>query len=375
MASTAAPPVPTAQDHRLPQAAGQGRRRGQGTAQRHATGEQQLTHLLVRTAGSDICCPTWPPPSFQRHPDTPEPTVEKRQRFVRKDVDLDLDHATAPGAVAKLSRPQREARALQLLDEAHAIVDWGIKHFITDEGKRIAGIVTLFSGGNDSTVLADVFRSRSTHAAARQHEGRDRGDAPVRARRVCEQWGLPLSSALPPARGGQLPHAGAHARLPGPWPACADVHAAPRSVPSSRYGVELCAATPTESESSTSPAAGARVGPPQRAGRLQPQGSIVWISPLINWTKPDMNTYRLMVAVKVRRRRARQHGRRPRAHEWRVPVRVVRALRRARGAERVVRPRLRRHQALEDELRPTPRTTSTRSCWPVRGSCRAHPHW
>ncbi len=68
---------------------------------------------------------------------------------------------------------------------------------ISRAGKSVAGVCVLFSGGNDSTALAHLFRSRATHAV---HANTTIGLEPTRdfVRNTCEEWGLPLIEKTPP---------------------------------------------------------------------------------------------------------------------------------------------------------------------------------
>lgn len=129
----------------------------------------------------------------------------KRQRYVRKPCDLDLDRLTmAPEDVARLTRPEREKRVYDLIDEAHELVahakDLYIRSddkSIRSDDKSIRAVVILFSGGNDSTVLAHLFRDTATHAAhANTGVGIEQTREYVRA--TCERWNLPLMERKAP---------------------------------------------------------------------------------------------------------------------------------------------------------------------------------
>ena len=99
--------------------------------------------------------------------------------------------------VARFTGPQRLARLATLLDESTAILNQAIEQHITSDGKTVAGVVILFSGGNDSTTLAHMLRDRATHAA---HANTTVGIEQTRdfVRNTCEEWGLPLIEKLPP---------------------------------------------------------------------------------------------------------------------------------------------------------------------------------
>lgn len=218
---------------------------------------------------------------------------EPKQRYVRKPCDLDLDRlAISPEAVARLTRLEREARVKQLITEAHALLDWGKAAYITDEDKSVRAIVTLFSGGNDSTVLAHLFRDRATHAA---HANTGVGIEQTReyVRSVCARWDVPLIERKAPREQDSyraqvllhgFPGPGRHARMFQRLKerALEQVRRELVRYPYRERVIFLAGRRRTESDR--------RNNVPE----MERQGSIVWISPLINWTKPDMNTYRLM---------------------------------------------------------------------------------
>lgn len=219
----------------------------------------------------------------------------KRERYARIPCDLDTDRlAMSPENVARLSRPEREARVTELTAEAHSLLAWGIKHYITDAKRAHVATVTLFSGGNDSTVLAHLFRGQATHAG---HANTGVGIEATRqyVRDVCREWGLPLVERKAPrvedsyrthvlAYG--FPGPGAHykmfQRLKGR--ALEQIRNELVGNPYRNRIVFLAGRRRTESDR--------RNNVPE----MEREGSVVWISPLINWTKPDMNTYRLTQA-------------------------------------------------------------------------------
>ncbi len=216
-----------------------------------------------------------------------------RERYTRKAVDLDLERlAMAPEDVARLTRPEREARVTELVAEAHALLDWGIEHHIRADKRRLVGIVTLFSGGNDSTVLAHVFRERATHAAhANTGVGVEQTREYVRA--TCERWDLPLLERKAPREQDSyrahvlqygFPGPGAHFKMFQRLKerALEQVRRELVTKPYQERVVFLAGRRRTESDR--------RNNVPE----MERQGSTVWISPLVNWTKPDMNTYRLL---------------------------------------------------------------------------------
>ena len=86
----------------------------------------------------------------------------------------------------------------ELVAEFHNIVTDAIQRYVIDDGKSVAAIAILFSGGNDSTVLAHLFRTRASHAI---HINTGIGIEQTRefVRTTCADWKLPLIEKTPPA--------------------------------------------------------------------------------------------------------------------------------------------------------------------------------
>lgn len=107
-----------------------------------------------------------------------------------------------PGAV-NLDRAARDARLDVLIEHAHGLLERAIREQITGHrdgkhrGRRHVATAVLFSGGNDSTVLAHLFREHATHAI---HANTGIGVEATRqfVRDTCAAWGLPLIEKHPP---------------------------------------------------------------------------------------------------------------------------------------------------------------------------------
>ncbi len=127
--------------------------------------------------------------------------------LTRSEADIDKDAgrkllAELDLTVAKLNRPERELRVLRLLGQANSLLDEAID-FASGDGvkpgkpkRHIAGIVTLFSGGNDSTTLAHMFRNRVTHIGVantgigiEQTRQYVRDPVGVQKNPACARWG------------------------------------------------------------------------------------------------------------------------------------------------------------------------------------------
>ena len=204
-----------------------------------------------------------------------------------------------------------DARISHLTADAHALLDEAIEREITSTGRTVAGIVTLFSGGNDSTTLAHLFRDRATHAAhANTGIGIEQTRQYVRDTCAASGWRIPLLERHPREGEryedfvlGRVRSANPRTRpdgkvYPGGFPG-----------PAMHYFIyqrlKERALAQVRSELVANPwrervvfLAGRRADESQRRAPLalkdpiERRGSIVWVSPLVNWTKADLHAYR-----------------------------------------------------------------------------------
>lgn len=189
--------------------------------------------------------------------------------------------------VARLTRTEREQRVERLVEQAHMIIDraWEIH----GEGKMLAASCVLFSGGNDSTVLAHMVRHRVDYAV---HVNTTIGIEQTRqfVRDTCAAWQLDLIERKPPVPYGELVIAQG---FPGP------------AMHFKMYQrLKERALRQIRGELVTYPRrervlfiAGRRRSESARRANVplyERDGSTVWASPLAMWTKLDLNTYRLM---------------------------------------------------------------------------------
>jgi 3'-phosphoadenosine 5'-phosphosulfate sulfotransferase (PAPS reductase)/FAD synthetase len=195
--------------------------------------------------------------------------------------------------VARLTRPERDARVTDLVEQSRDILALAIEKHITNDGRVVAASVVLFSGGNDSTTLAHLFRHDVDYFA---HANTTIGIERTRefVRNVSEEWGVPLIERKPPREQDQYRAQVLRDGFPGPaWHARMFVRLKERALdqvrrelvnnPRKERVVFIAGRRRTESQR--------RANIPQSERR----GSVVWVSPLVNWTKADLNTYRLMV--------------------------------------------------------------------------------
>lgn len=195
----------------------------------------------------------------------------------------------SPDEVAALPPQSRVERVRLLIEESNRSVDRAIAAH--GAGMEVLGPVVLYSGGNDSTVLAHIFRNRATHAA---HANTGIGIEQTRqfVRDTCAEWGLPLIEKFPP-QGSTYRELVLDQAFPGPghhWKMYQRLK-------------ERCLRQ-VRNELVSNPRrqrvlflAGRRRDESRRRANIvehERQGSIIWSSPLVLWTNLDLNTYRSM---------------------------------------------------------------------------------
>jgi len=175
------------------------------------------------------------------------------------------------------------------VEEAHRIVDEAIEEHFTSTGHALAAVCLLFSGGNDSTTLAHIFKERADYAV---HVNTGIGIEKTRefVRDTCKTWGLPLIEESPPP-GSTYEELVIDQGFPGPaqhWKmyqrlkerALRNVRR--RFVKNPRKERILFIAGRRRQESKRR----ADIPVSER------EGSTVWVSPLVNWSNADLNAYR-----------------------------------------------------------------------------------
>ena len=210
------------------------------------------------------------------------------------ELDLGVNDPLSMAAedVARLTRPQREARVLALMDQSRDFLASAIERHVTRDGRMVAATVVLFSGGNDSTTLAHLFRKDVDYAA---HANTTIGIEQTRefVRNTCEEWGLPLIERMAPREQDRYRAQVLRDGFPGPaWHhrmfqrlkerALEEVRRELVSNPRRERVVFIAGRRREESKRRRSIPLSER------------RGSVVWVSPLVHWTKLDLNTYRLM---------------------------------------------------------------------------------
>lgn len=247
--------------------------------------------------------------SLKKWNEAPEAEDEGDALFAPEDcwhgdpVDPGDDHPTPPEIVARLSPTDRERRVEKLVEQANRIVDQAVAVHL--DGRQLVASCLLFSGGNDSTVLAHLMRPRVTHAV---HCNTGIGIEETRqfVRDTCAGWGLPLLERHPPAGSTYRELVLAHG-FPGPGHhfkmyqrlkqrALEQVQREMVLNPRRQRILFIAGRRRTESRrrAGTEPRAKRTGGGQIFVPLHERKKSAIWASPLALWTKLDMNTYRLM---------------------------------------------------------------------------------
>lgn len=203
-------------------------------------------------------------------------------------------------AVGALSRSQREDRVRALLARSAEIVDDALAAHLGE--RELVARVVLFSGGNDSTTLLHLARHHLGPVTHTAHANTGVGIEQTRefVRATSAGYGIPLLevAATPDLAdaadtyralvlrdgfpGGPL-HYKVFQRLK---ERALDRARRPLGVHRSRKRRALFIAGRRREESFRR----------QDVPLFEPDGSVIWSSPLAEWTKLDLNTYRLMHA-------------------------------------------------------------------------------
>lgn len=213
------------------------------------------------------------------------------KRFPMEDPDDLIVNAVTPEEVASMTRSQREERVDRLIQESYLILDTAIQELVANQAKQVAAIVGLFSGGNDSTTLCHVMLSRITHLA---HANTTIGIEETRqfVRETAKKWSKPLLEFTPPRTEDHYRSLVLSHGFPGPAH-----HYKMYQRLKERSLNEVRRTFVKDRSQRVIYLAGRRRTESSRRAEIpcaEREGSVVWVSPMVNWTKLDLNTYRLM---------------------------------------------------------------------------------
>jgi 3'-phosphoadenosine 5'-phosphosulfate sulfotransferase (PAPS reductase)/FAD synthetase len=172
-------------------------------------------------------------------------------------------------------------------------------------GYDVRGTVLLFSGGNDSTTLVHLFRDQATHAF-HANTGIGIEETRVFVRDMASTWNLPLiENHTRPGRGydelvlGQVPDLRRPGQMikfkgfPGPG-SHSTMFAFLKERAIDALKVRLCQMPRRQRVILIGGRRRAESKRRQKIKYLDVKGSAVFVSPLVNWTNEDLNTYRAL---------------------------------------------------------------------------------
>lgn len=212
--------------------------------------------------------------------------------------------AMDPHDVAALTASQREKRVDELVGQSRDLLSVAIEEDVTNRGLMVAAVGVGFSGGNDSTTLAHIFREQVDFAL---HANTTIGIEETRefVRNTCEEWGLSLIERVPPRETDRYRHLvltserGKKGQALGGFPGPA-MHFKMFQRLKERAIEQVQREVITNSRRERFVVIlGRRRTESQRRSSIRAvdvRGARLNVSPLINWTKPDLNTYRLRCA-------------------------------------------------------------------------------
>lgn len=210
------------------------------------------------------------------------------------EIDLGVHDPLAmlPERVATLTRTQREKRVDDLIEQSRNILSRAVEEHVWRDGRMVAATVVLYSGGNDSTTLAHLFRNDVDYFA---HANTTIGIEQTRdfVRNTAEEWGVALIERKPPRVEDRYRALVLDKGFPGPAMhfkmftrlkerALEQIQRELVTNPRAERVVFIAGRRRTESARRN------------RIAAMERKGSRVYASPLVNWTKLDLNTYRLM---------------------------------------------------------------------------------
>lgn len=190
--------------------------------------------------------------------------------------------------VVLLNQEDSIDRLNNLILESYTIFDYGIKKFIIDDNKRLSNICALFSGGNDSTILLYLFKDKIDFAL---HVNTTIGipDTFEYVKNTCNYLDVNLKVYQSDEKDS---YENLVTELGFPGPAqhylmyqrlkerALRIAVKDNNIPKKERIVFLSGKRRDESDR--------RMSSPE----FSRDRSIIWIAPIVNWTKSDINLYR-----------------------------------------------------------------------------------
>lgn len=208
------------------------------------------------------------------------------------------DLALTDEQVAQLSWPERERRIMHLQNMADLLFYQAHRYARTHGGQReVVAVVGMFSGGRDSTTTVHAMRRHLTHLV-HADTGKCLSMTRKFARETAQQLGIPLIIPRAPRPEDQYDALVRERGFPGPamhhkmynrlkeraW------RQARRELVTDGWHQRIIqVAGRRRSESAR------RADVPE----MQRDRSVMWVSPMVLWTKLNLNTYRRMYDVPV----------------------------------------------------------------------------
>jgi 3'-phosphoadenosine 5'-phosphosulfate sulfotransferase (PAPS reductase)/FAD synthetase len=206
--------------------------------------------------------------------------------------------AMTEAQVAALPAAERERRVLHLQNMADLLFYQAGQYARHHGGEhQLAAVVGMFSGGRDSTTTVHAMRRHLTHLV-HADTGTCLSQTRKFVRETAQLLGLPLIMPRAPlpqdqysamVRDQGFPGPGMHQKMYNRLKERAWRVARRQLVPSARTHrmIQVAGRRRTESER--------RANVPE----MQREYAVVWVSPMVLWTKMDLNTYRRMYDVPV----------------------------------------------------------------------------